>query len=163
MSRNPWLLPGRSALRTSTRSGPTRPARSSFHMVWVAHVELPRGLTFARYYLAFGVPLFFVVTAFSLAFGYMQRLRSLSDIAVFYIRRFARIAPLFYCMLTSATPRILYLSHDKVCVRSFRQPGRLLSISSRDTWMELFRLRGRLAWKWCFTSFSRSSLFLPVI
>ena len=70
-----------------------------FHMVWLAHVELPRGLTFARYYLAFGVPLFFVVSAFSLAFGYMQKLRSLSDIAVFYIRRFARIAPLFYCML----------------------------------------------------------------
>jgi peptidoglycan/LPS O-acetylase OafA/YrhL len=40
-----------------------------------------------------------VVSAFSLAFGYMQKLRSLSDIAVFYIRRFARIAPLFYCML----------------------------------------------------------------
>ena len=70
-----------------------------FHMVHLVHVELPRGLTFARYYFGFGVPLFFVVSAFSLAFGYMQKLRSLSDIAVFYIRRFARIAPLFYCML----------------------------------------------------------------
>src|SRR4029077_12362296 len=53
-----------------------------FHMVWVAHVELPRGLIFARNYFGFGVPLFFVVSAFSLAFGYMQKLRNLSDIAV---------------------------------------------------------------------------------
>ena len=83
-----------------------------FHMVLVAHVELPRGLTFARYYFGFGVPLFFVVSAFSLAFGYMQKLGNLSDIAVFYIRRFARIAPLFYFMLIFQLLFAFFASHQ---------------------------------------------------
>jgi peptidoglycan/LPS O-acetylase OafA/YrhL len=70
-----------------------------FHMVHVAHVELPYGLNFARNYFGFGVPLFFVVSAFSLTFGYVERLNTRADIDAFYIRRLARIAPLFYCML----------------------------------------------------------------
>ena len=70
-----------------------------FHMVHVSNVELPPGLTFARNCFGFGVPLFFVVSAFSLTFGYIQKLGSPADIGAFYIRRFARIGPLFYFML----------------------------------------------------------------
>jgi len=53
-----------------------------FHMIHVAHVELPPGLTFARNYFGLGVPLFFVVSAFSLTFGYIERFRSLADIGM---------------------------------------------------------------------------------
>jgi len=70
-----------------------------FHMVHAANAELPQGLIFIRNYFGFGVPLFFVVSAFSLTFGYIHRFRTLADISAFYIRRLARIAPLFYCML----------------------------------------------------------------
>jgi peptidoglycan/LPS O-acetylase OafA/YrhL len=70
-----------------------------FHMVHAANAELPPALEFIRNYFGFGVPLFFVVSAFSLTFGYIQRFGTPGDIGAFYIRRLARIAPLFYCML----------------------------------------------------------------
>jgi peptidoglycan/LPS O-acetylase OafA/YrhL len=69
-------------------------------MVHMPNVELPAGLAFViNNYFGFGVPLFFVVSAFSLTFGYVERLNTRADIGAFYIRRLARIAPLFYFML----------------------------------------------------------------
>lgn len=71
-----------------------------FHMVHMPHVVLPAGLAFIiNNYFGFGVPLFFVVSAFSLTFGYVERLNTRADIGAFYVRRLARIAPLFYFML----------------------------------------------------------------
>jgi peptidoglycan/LPS O-acetylase OafA/YrhL len=71
-----------------------------FHMVRMPHVEAPPGFALIiNNYFGFGVPLFFVVSAFSLTFGYVERLNTRADIGAFYTRRFARIAPLFYFML----------------------------------------------------------------
>ena len=71
-----------------------------FHMVHIAQVEPPSGLaSVIKNYFGFGVPLFFVVSAFSLTFGYIERLNTRADIGAFYVRRLARIAPLFYFML----------------------------------------------------------------
>jgi peptidoglycan/LPS O-acetylase OafA/YrhL len=49
--------------------------------------------------LAFGVPLFYAISAFSLFLGYEHALDSPSGLKKFYVRRFFRIAPLFYAML----------------------------------------------------------------
>jgi peptidoglycan/LPS O-acetylase OafA/YrhL len=71
-----------------------------FHMVHMSNAEPPAGLaSIIKNYFGFGVPLFFVVSAFSLTFGYIERLNTRADIGAFYVRRLARIAPLFYFML----------------------------------------------------------------
>lgn len=70
-----------------------------FHMVWVGGVAAPGYLSFIGTHFAQGVPLFFVVSGFSLAYGYQGRLDSQPNIAHYLIRRFARIAPLFYTVL----------------------------------------------------------------
>ncbi len=84
-----------------------------FHMVHAAQAELPPGLAFIRNYFGFGVPLFFVVSAFSLTFGYIQRFETLEDIGAFYIRRLARIGPLFYSMLIFQLLLIFFTSGIK--------------------------------------------------
>lgn len=70
-----------------------------FHMVWVGGVTAPDYLSFVGTHFAQGVPLFFVVSGFSLAYGYQGRLDSQQSIAHYLIRRIARIAPLFYTIL----------------------------------------------------------------
>jgi peptidoglycan/LPS O-acetylase OafA/YrhL len=71
----------------------------AFHMVHAAKASLPGPLAFLGSYLGFGVPLFFVVSAFSMSVGYHGRMRSGGDCRRFYLRRLARIAPLFYGVL----------------------------------------------------------------
>src|SRR4051812_2723067 len=70
-----------------------------FHLIWIAHVKLPTTIDIAKYYLGMGVPLFFVISAFSLSYGYLGRLDRGEGLVSFYIRRLARIAPLLYFML----------------------------------------------------------------
>src|SRR4051812_47423816 len=70
-----------------------------FHLIWIAHVKLPTTLDILKYYLGMGVPLFFVISAFSLSYGYLGRLDRGEGLVSFYIRRLARIAPLLYFML----------------------------------------------------------------
>lgn len=50
-------------------------------------------------YFALGVPLFFAISAFSLLYGYSNLIFDEFSIKRFYIRRFFRIAPLFYVLL----------------------------------------------------------------
>jgi peptidoglycan/LPS O-acetylase OafA/YrhL len=50
-------------------------------------------------YFGVGVPLFFVISSFSLLYGYHDRIFDEQSIKKFYIRRFFRLAPLFYCLL----------------------------------------------------------------
>jgi peptidoglycan/LPS O-acetylase OafA/YrhL len=70
-----------------------------FHLVGSGGVFLPESLGAIKSHFGFGVPLFFVVSGFSLAYGYFGRLHNERELSVYFTRRFARIAPLFYFVL----------------------------------------------------------------
>ncbi len=67
-----------------------------FHVAHLAPVAVPQSLEFIKIFFAYGVPLFFVVSAFSLAYGYEGKLSTTAETAEFYLRRVMRIAPLYY-------------------------------------------------------------------
>jgi peptidoglycan/LPS O-acetylase OafA/YrhL len=71
-----------------------------FHIFFLANLKLPDGLvkTLATMGGA-AVPLFFAISAFSMAYSYDRRLFETSEIQRYFIRRYFRIAPLFYFML----------------------------------------------------------------
>lgn len=68
----------------------------AFHTVWLAGFDPTGVLAAIKWHGGRGVPLFFAVSAFSLAYGYGGRLASAPQIRSFYVRRFFRIAPLYY-------------------------------------------------------------------
>ncbi|QKV66464.1 acyltransferase [Pseudomonas sp. 43A] len=70
-----------------------------FHLVGSGGAKLPSALSFIGSHFGFGVQLFFVVSGFSLAYGYWGKLSSELAIGHYFARRFARIAPLFYAAL----------------------------------------------------------------
>lgn len=70
-----------------------------FHLIGSGGVKVPDSLSFIGTHFGFGVPLFFVVSGFSLAYGYWGRLIDQSALSTYFIRRFMRIAPLFYLVL----------------------------------------------------------------
>ena len=70
-----------------------------FHLVGTGGAKLPEVLSFIGTNFGFGVPLFFVVSGFSLSYGYWQKLNDGEAIGNYFKRRFARIAPLFYAVL----------------------------------------------------------------
>lgn len=67
-----------------------------FHLHGVGKVGVPEYFGFIKTHFGFGVPLFFVVSAFSMAYGYCGKLSTESTVLNYFIRRLARIAPLFY-------------------------------------------------------------------
>ena len=67
-----------------------------FHVAHMAPGSVPQSLEFIKTFFAYGVPLFFVVSAFSLAYGYAGKLSTKAETAEFYLRRVMRIAPLYY-------------------------------------------------------------------
>lgn len=69
------------------------------HLISVGGASVPGYLDFILIRFPLGVPLFFAVSGFSLAYGYTGRLFSEKDIKSYFVRRFARIAPLFYLIL----------------------------------------------------------------
>jgi len=75
-----------------------------FHLVALPKLALPNYLWFIPTHFGFGVPLFYTVSAFGLFVGYSEKLRTRQDLRTFYIRRFARIAPLFYVMMVFYIP-----------------------------------------------------------
>jgi peptidoglycan/LPS O-acetylase OafA/YrhL len=70
-----------------------------FHVRFLPPLEAPA--TINRFVSTFGssVPLFYAISAFSLFVGYERALERPAGLRKFYIRRFFRIAPLFYAML----------------------------------------------------------------
>jgi len=68
----------------------------AFHVIHIAGFDPPQSLMALKWHLGRGVPLFFAVSAFSLAYGYFGRLGSGEQVRDFYLRRLFRIAPLFY-------------------------------------------------------------------
>jgi peptidoglycan/LPS O-acetylase OafA/YrhL len=70
-----------------------------FHVIHLARFDPPASIEFLKWHLGRGVPLFFVVSAFSLAYGYVGRLSEGRQVAEFHLRRFFRIAPLYYAAI----------------------------------------------------------------
>ena len=70
-----------------------------FHLVNAAGARIPEYLGAISTHFGFGVPLFYVVSGFSLAYGYWGKLGDERALGHYFIRRFARIAPLFYFIL----------------------------------------------------------------
>jgi len=70
-----------------------------FHLALLTKIVLPAHLDFIPRFAGFGVPLFYVMSAFSLSYGYHDQLESAAQVRKFYIRRFFRIVPLFYFMI----------------------------------------------------------------
>lgn len=82
-----------------------------FHLVHLAKLEAPQSLNFIGSHFGFGVPLFYMVSAFGLLLGYHNSLNTQADYKSYYLRRFFRIAPLFYFMIAVYIP-YLWFSYD---------------------------------------------------
>jgi peptidoglycan/LPS O-acetylase OafA/YrhL len=70
-----------------------------YHVALLPKKDLPAFLWVITNFGGFGVPLFYVLSAFALSYGYCGRLETSTAIRHFYARRFFRIAPLFYVMM----------------------------------------------------------------
>lgn len=70
-----------------------------FHTRAMPPLQVPAQLKFVVQTFAYGVPLFYAISAFSLFLGYEHALDRPESLKKFYLRRFFRIAPLFYTML----------------------------------------------------------------
>src|SRR5262249_59286531 len=70
-----------------------------FHLALLPKKELPGFLSVIPNFAGFGVPLFYVLSAFALSYGYYGSLETGAAIRRFYSLRFFRIAPLFYLMM----------------------------------------------------------------
>jgi peptidoglycan/LPS O-acetylase OafA/YrhL len=82
-----------------------------YHMMVVPdpHLKVPHWAQLVVFYGATAVALFFVVSAFSLCHTMMAHSGQPGAVRDFYIRRFFRIAPLFYAMLVFTAVRdVLY-------------------------------------------------------
>lgn len=58
-----------------------------FHVIHLTQASVPKSLEFMKFFFGYGVPLFFVVSAFSLAYGYEGRLFGAGQLKEFYLRR----------------------------------------------------------------------------
>ncbi|HMF77140.1 MAG TPA: acyltransferase [Bryobacteraceae bacterium] len=92
-NRPPTRLEGIDALRGLASS-----AIVIHHVVALNQIALPAALSFIPAYFGYGVPLFFIISAFSLFYTYSSRMETRLDVQAYIVRRFARIAPLFYVM-----------------------------------------------------------------
>lgn len=81
----------------------------TFHVIHLTPATLPASLESLRWALSYGVPLFFVISAFSLAYGYAGRLERRGELREFYLRRLFRIAPLYYLAVAAQIGVIAYL------------------------------------------------------
>ena len=71
----------------------------AFHVIHILGLSPAGVLGFVKWNAGFGVPLFFCISAFSLAYGYTGRLETMDQVKWFYLRRLCRIAPLYYAVL----------------------------------------------------------------
>lgn len=70
-----------------------------FHLAHMPSLQLPNYLQIIPRNFGMGVPIFYVVSAFSLCVGYYGKLESREELRTYFVRRFCRIAPLFYVFI----------------------------------------------------------------
>ncbi len=70
-----------------------------YHLSELLKVPLPDGFGFIHNEFWLGVPLFYTLSGFVIAYGYAERVGNAIQLKQFYVARFFRIAPLFYIML----------------------------------------------------------------
>lgn len=70
-----------------------------FHLALMPSLAMSSYLAFIPKFFGLGVPLFYVVSAFSLYLGYSHQLVTRDQVRLYLTRRFFRIAPLFYVMM----------------------------------------------------------------
>lgn len=90
-----------------------------YHTAAFSGAKLPAGLSFVTNFFWLGVQLFYVLSAFCLCLGYFDRLQSRDEIRRYAVRRFFRIAPLFYVLIpiyVLASPLTVPPTFDKVLV-----------------------------------------------
>lgn len=82
-----------------------------FHIVTMQNLPVPDYLSMIRNQFGrLAVPLFFTVSAFALFYGYYGKLDTKDRIFEYYLRRFFRIAPLFYLFMIIYIP-FLYIEY----------------------------------------------------
>lgn len=74
-----------------------------FHVLYMSGLPINEMVRSVVGRFDFFVRLFFVISAFSMTYAYRERLNSLNDIRWFYLKRFFRIAPLFYFVIALNT------------------------------------------------------------
>lgn len=70
-----------------------------FHTLVLNALPIPQASTGVLYRLGLAVPLFYMLSAFSLSLGYYGKLITIDGVVRYGVRRFLRIAPLFYAVL----------------------------------------------------------------
>lgn len=78
------------------------------HTVGLSDVAVPAVMKVWQGLFSLAVPMFFALSAFSLAYRYEGRLGSYAELREYALRRFFRIAPLFYFMLAIGIGRSFY-------------------------------------------------------
>jgi peptidoglycan/LPS O-acetylase OafA/YrhL len=87
------ILPGVHGLRAIAALGV-----ALYHVAMLIRLP-PSELMFVRYYFSYGVPLFFVISGFSLALSTLPQIGRENWMRAYFMKRFFRIAPLFYALL----------------------------------------------------------------
>lgn len=87
------ILPGIHGLRALAALGV-----ALYHVAMLIRPP-PGELMFVKHYFAYGVPLFFVISGFSLALSTLPQVGRDNWVQGYFVKRFFRIAPLFYALL----------------------------------------------------------------
>lgn len=85
----------------------------AFHLAPVGEITLPSSLKFISRYFGTGVLMFFVISGFSLFHSTVPYVGRENWLKTFYVKRFFRIAPLFYTMLLVYIGLYYYLAGNK--------------------------------------------------